>query len=259
MEVFYPSPTASPMGFAPVQRPELTVFYVLDTSGSMAGKPIDTLNRAMYSTVDALNQVAADNSNARVKIAVMEFNTKCRWVQPKGPEYLEDFVWDNLSADGYTNVGLALDELNSKLSRKEWLASSSGCYLPVIIFMTDGSATDEYVPALKEIMQNDWFAKATRIGFAIGKRPDTHMIAKLVGDAERVIRTDDLGVFAAMLRFVSISSVTISSRPAGRDANNLGRDIIDDAARGANLPPEVFAPGFEYHGAGNPFQTKQVW
>ena len=36
---------------------ELTIFYVLDTSGSMVGTPIATLNRTMTETVEALKRV----------------------------------------------------------------------------------------------------------------------------------------------------------------------------------------------------------
>ncbi len=222
---------SSVTGFGYVQRPELTVFYILDTSGSMKGQPIDVLNRAMTGTVDALKQVAARNSNVAVKIAVMEFNTRCRWIQPSGPEYLEHFVWDNLSAEGLTYVAEPLEELNKKLSRSAWLASTSGHYLPVIIFMTDGHALDDYQSALGSIMQNDWFSKATRIGFAIGKDPDTDMVARITGDPERVIRTKDLGIFKKMLQFVSVSSVTITSHPAVGAGANAGNEAIKQALR----------------------------
>lgn len=237
---------ALPANFGPAQRPELHVFYVLDTSGSMDGNPIGVLNRAMVATVDALKQVAAHNSNAKVKIAVLEFNTTCQWVQPAGPEDMEYFVWDPLTAQGMTYVGAALDELDSKLHRSQFLASSTGAFLPVIIFMTDGFANDDYTSALKRIRKNEWFSKATRVGFAIGKNPDVSMIAKLTGDTEAVIRTDDLGLFATMLKFVSTSSVNIASRSYTADAQVSGGNAVRAAAVEAGVNREQFDPGFIY-------------
>lgn len=235
-----------PQNYTAAQRPELHVFYVLDTSGSMNGKPVDVLNRAMDSTVDALRQVAAHNSNARVKIAVLEFNTGFRWVTENGPEDIEYFAWDDLQAQGMTYVGAALDELDSKLHRGSFLASSTGAFLPVIIFMTDGFANDDYRSALKRIKQNKWFSKATRVGFAIGKKPDVAMIANLTGDSEAVIRTDDLGLFATMLKFVSTSSVSIASQSHTSDFDVTGSNAVRAASRDANINPQHFAPGFVY-------------
>lgn len=235
-----------PGNYSAAQRPELHVFYVLDTSGSMDGNPIGVLNRAMDSTVDALKQVAAHNSNAKIKIAVLEFNTANRWVTSNGPEELEYFIWDDLCAQGMTYVGSALDELNSKLHRGAFLASTTGAFLPVIIFMTDGFANDDYEAALARIRKNKWFSKATRIGFAIGKNPDVTMIAKLTGDSEAVIRTDDLGLFATMLKFVSTSSVSIASQSYTSDYAPTGSSAVRDAAEQADIPHERYAAGIDY-------------
>lgn len=228
--------------FGPAQRPELHVFYVLDTSGSMNGRPIGVLNRAMDATVDALKQVAAYNSNARVKIAVLEFNTTNRWMTSNGPEDLEHFYWDALEAQGMTYMGAALDELDSKLHRGQFLASTSGSFLPVIIFMTDGFANDDYMAALARIKKNKWFNKATRIGFAIGRKPDVTMIARLTGDSEAVIRTEDLGLFAAMLKFVSTSSVNIASKSHTSDDEVSGARVVRQAGREAGVQAGSFTP-----------------
>lgn len=224
------------------QRPNLHVFYVLDTSGSMRGNPIGILNNAMDSTVDALKQVAAHNSNAQVKIAVLEFNTECRWIQPAGPEDMEHFFWDNLTAGGMTYVGAALDELDSKLHRGKFLEASNGAFLPVIIFMTDGFANDDYMAALERIRRNKWFAKATRVGFAIGDDADVSMIVKLTGDPEAVIRTDDLGLFATMIKFVSTSSVTIASRSYTAEGAASGGNVVRDAFERANVDRDRYRP-----------------
>ena len=213
-------------GLGAVMRPDLHVFYVLDTSGSMQNKPIGVLNRAMESTVDALKQVAAHHSDANVKIAVLEFNSSCRWVNPSGPEYLDDFFWQDLAAAGKTEVGAALRELDSKLSRNAFLNSMTSAYMPVIIFMTDGFATDDYERELQKILRNKWFKNATRVGFAIGRNPDTEMIAKLVGSSEAVIRTDDLGVFARLLRFVSVSASTLAGNSHTRDQEISGAEAV---------------------------------
>jgi uncharacterized protein YegL len=159
----------------------------------MTGEPIATLNRAMEETIKALGEVAKQQkSDSKLKIAVLSFDSTCRWMQPLGPEEAEDFVWSDLSAGGMTYMGEALGELDSKLSRSAFLSGIAGNYLPIIIFMTDGYATDDYKKALDKIRENPWFKRGTKIGFAIGDDPDTDMIAEIVGNPEAVLRTDDL-------------------------------------------------------------------
>jgi uncharacterized protein YegL len=189
----------------------LTVFYVLDTSVSMEGAPIAALNRAMVETIKALGELAKQQkSDCKLKIAVLSFNSTCRWMQPLGPEEAENFVWEDLQAGGLSNIGEALEELDSKLSRSAFLSDPSGNYLPLMIFMTDGYANDDYKKALNKIRENTWFKLGTKIGFAIGDDPDTGMIAEIVGDPEAVLRTDDLEEFAREIKFRSIGPLTIT-------------------------------------------------
>ena len=45
-------------------RKELHVFFVLDTSGSMVGAPIASLNRAVEETIEALKMLSESNGDA---------------------------------------------------------------------------------------------------------------------------------------------------------------------------------------------------
>lgn len=207
----------------------LNVFYVLDTSGSMRGLAIQRLNRAMKESLMALQSVAHSNGNAELRIAVLQYNSNWRWMQPAGPERVEDFLWDDMVAAGETNIGAALDELNAQLSMHRFLKSSTGALMPVIIFMTDGCASDNYRAALRRIEENPYFTGATRVGFAIGDFADVEMISALVGGTEAVIRTADLDLFANLIRFVSAnasSRASVSRRP-GEGA--IGPSVVNDA------------------------------
>ncbi len=218
-------------------RKELHVFYVLDTSGSMEGAKISALNHAMEECTEALKTLARSNGDAKMKIAVMEFNSGCNWITSNGPEDLEeDFEYEYLKAGGLTDIGAALKELNSKLSRHEFLNSMTGALMPVIIFMTDGYATDDYAKALQEIRKNRWFARGTKIGFAIGDDPDYKMLSSVVGNSEAVIKTTDLELFKRLMRFVSVTASMLVSQSATTQAVNTGGDIVNQAKKELNIP-----------------------
>lgn len=221
-------------------RKELHVFYVLDTSGSMEGAKISALNHAMEECTEALKTLARSNGDARMKIAVMEFNSGCKWITSNGPEDLEeDFEYEYVKAGGLTDIGAALKELNSKLSRHEFLNSMTGALMPVIIFMTDGYATDDYQKALKEIRKNRWFARGTKIGFAIGDDPDYKMLSSVVGNSEAVIKTTDLELFKRLMRFVSVTASMLVSQSATTNTVNTGGDIINQAKKEMGIPSDA--------------------
>jgi len=185
---------------------ELTIFYVLDTSGSMVGTPIATLNRTMTETVEALKSFAKSLVDVKLKIAVLEFNTGCRWMSANGPEEIEKFHWEDLSAGGLTDVGITLRELNSKLSRSTFLQSMTEVYSPIIIFMTDGFANEGYEKELKEIRDNIWFTRAIKVGFAIGENANLKLCENFTGDKEMVLTAYNEKAFRRILDAATIST-----------------------------------------------------
>ena len=171
-------------------RKNLPIFYLLDTSGSMIGEPIAILNRAMTETMEELKKVAKKNSNAKLQIAVMEFNTNVKWMQPDGLEEAEDFYWVDLQAGGLTEVGAAL--------KKE----------------------------LDEIKKNRWFQNTSKIGFAVGEYADLDMIADVVGNSEAVIKTDDMKTFAKLIRLASVTASKIGSVSRTSAGGSITEEIV---------------------------------
>jgi len=220
-------------------RKDLHVFYVLDTSGSMDGTKIAQLNRAMEECCEALATLAKSNGDARLKIAVLEFNSGCRWLNDYGPEDLEDFEYEVLKAGGLTDMGSALTELNQKLSKNAFLNSMTGALMPVIIFMTDGNATDDYRKALEQIRKNRWFARATKIGFAIGEDSDVKMIAEVVGNSEAVIKTTDLDLFRRLMKFVSVTASMLVSQSHTTEVESSGKHIVSLAKQQLDTPSNI--------------------
>jgi uncharacterized protein YegL len=219
----------------PIARRTLIIFYVLDTSGSMQddGK-IGMLNETMRETIEVLKDVAKDNADAEMKIAVLKFDSGAEWV--KKPTFLEDMYWEDLQANGLTDIGMALEELNVRLSREQFMTGKTGLYTPVIIFMTDGYPTDDWSKALNKIKsENKWFKAATKIGFALGADADHKTIASIVGNSEAVVQTEDLEVFKKLIRFVSVRSSILNGTSKMAGSESSGSDIVKAALEEQNL------------------------
>ena len=87
----------------PSPRRVMTLFYLVDTSGSMAGSRIGTVNAAMEECIPLLKEVAQANDDAEIRVAILQFSNGASWITPQsGPVGLEDIIWNDLQAGGLT-------------------------------------------------------------------------------------------------------------------------------------------------------------
>ena len=125
----------------------------LDTSGSMCGSPIDSLNRAIN---DFKEQTSMDElAQKRVDIAIIEFNDTARVVQEFTPLSMMQPV--TLSAGGCTAMGAGIELAIDKVKERNRFYASMGtpCYKPWIFMITDGEPTDDITAARQRIMDEE--------------------------------------------------------------------------------------------------------
>ena len=69
--------------YAPAVRKVMTLFYVIDTSGSMQGSKIGQVESALEEVMQTLQEISDESDDAEIKIAVLEFSTGASWVTPE--------------------------------------------------------------------------------------------------------------------------------------------------------------------------------
>lgn len=85
----------------PAPRKVMTLFYLVDASGSMSGSKIGTVNAAMEECIPLLKEVAAANDDAEIKVAILQFSSGNSWITPaSGPVSLEDFTFGMIFKQG---------------------------------------------------------------------------------------------------------------------------------------------------------------
>ncbi len=218
----------------------LPIIYAIDTSGSMSGDRIATVNEAMHECEEILREKAGESPDAEIKIGALKFSSGAQWVTKSGLVSLEDFYWNDVQASGVTDLGAALKELETKLSRSAFLVSETGFCLPVIIFMSDGGPNDDWQKALKNANANNkWFQRARKIAIAIGDDADKDVLKELVGNVEAVVQANDLETLKSLIVEVSASASMLAgqSRMAGDEAN--GASILVDALNNVEGETEV--------------------
>ncbi|MCE5208483.1 MAG: VWA domain-containing protein [Chloroflexi bacterium] len=149
--------------FADNPEPRCPCVLLLDTSGSMSGKPIDELNAGVKAFQESLqkDQLAM----LRVEVCIINF----------GPvNLLQDFVSagsfaaPTLTATGDTPMGaainLALDKIDER--KQTYKANGISYYRPWVFLITDGAPTDEWQAAAQRV--HDAESRKKVAFFAVG-------------------------------------------------------------------------------------------
>lgn len=215
-----------------IPRKLLPIIFVIDTSGSMYGDLIASVNEAMADTLDVLRDVAEENADAEVLIGALSFSTGCKWLT-NGLLTSEDFYWNPVEAAGMTDLGAALNELNNQMSRTKLFANQKGYNRPVLIFMSDGFPNDDWEKSLAAIKENKWFKNSIKIGMAIGDDADEDVLVSVIGDKEGLINVHNPAQLKSMIKAISLSASKIGSvsRPVSA-SDSAAKDILVDATFG---------------------------
>ncbi|MGE0140445.1 MAG: VWA domain-containing protein [Ilumatobacteraceae bacterium] len=165
-------------------RRPLHFILVLDCSGSMAadGK-IRALNTAVREVLPHLAHVAGENPHAELLFSALAFSTGVNWhVDP--PQPIDDVVWEDLTAGGYTDMGAALMSVAERVA-----ISTMGerAMPPAIVLVSDGQPTDDFEGGLRRLLDEPFGAAAARIAVAIGRDVDRDILVRFQGGGEPLL------------------------------------------------------------------------
>lgn len=206
--------TTDPFEIEQLPRRVTHLIFMVDTSGSMKGAKIASLNAAVRDSLLDVGEISRNCGDSQIKIAVLEFNNDAKWMFVQ-PIEAEKFQWQDLSTGGMTAFGKAIAELNSKLSKSNgFMGESTGCRAPAIILLSDGNPTDSYARNLEKLKGNPWFKVGVKVAIAIGDDTDKEILQEFTGNSETVITVHNIEQMKNMIRTVSVTASTVASQSA---------------------------------------------
>lgn len=189
-------------------EPRCPCLLILDTSGSMSGRPIGELNEGLRTFA---SQLVSDGLAAkRVEVAIVSF----------GPVQVEsDFVTAEnfappvLSAGGATPMGQAIntgiDLVNNR--KAQYREQGISFYRPWIFLITDGAPTDSWKEAAARVQAGEE-AKAFSF-FAVGvQSADMNILAQIASRQPLSLRGLD---FRSLFTWLSNSMSSVSRSQVG--------------------------------------------
>ena len=228
-----------------IPRRQMTLFFMIDKSGSMLGSKIGSVNDAIENVLPIIGEISDENPDAEIRVAALEFSTDTRWLYDE-PKEGKDFIWQKVQAEGLTSLGEACRELSKKLSRNNgFMSTPSGCYAPAIILLSDGGPTDDFAGGLATLKSNNWFKSAIKIAIAIGDDADMDVLKEFTGSLEAVIKVHNIDALKAMIRIIAVTSSQIGSKSSSATDETKQRQVeqqITEAAKDVDGAESAAAP-----------------
>lgn len=190
----------------------LPVYILLDTSGSMRGEPIHSVNVGLQSMLSALRQ--DPYALESVHFSIITFDIEAHEYLPLTP--LDQVTLGEIAvpSSGATFMGAALELLVNRVDRdvKKTTDVAKGDWRPLLFLMTDGSPSDQHAfrQAIVEVKKRNFGAI---LACAAGPKAKKDILLELT---DRVVTLDtmDSTAFSGFFKWVS-ASVAVGSSSAG--------------------------------------------
>ena len=170
----------------------LPVYILLDTSGSMRGEPIHSVNAGLQAMLSALRQDPF--SLEIVHLSIITFDVEARVYLPLTPLYQVRFSDVDVPQGGAAFMGAALNLLIESVDRevKKSTPDGKGDRRPLVFIMSDGSPSDLHAfrVAIPEIKKRNF---GSILAFAVGPKAKQESLLELT---DRVVTMDTMDAAA---------------------------------------------------------------
>lgn len=197
----------------PLATRPLHFIFIADCSYSMDGDKIQSLNHAIAEAIPHMREVAHGNPNAEVLVRAIKFSHGAQW-HVSQPTNVDEFAWSDLTVDGMTDMGRALELVSEALKTPPM---PERALPPVLVLISDGQPTDDFDAGLRALMAQPWGKKAVRLAIAIGADVDTAVLQRFIGHAEmQPLRADNAEDLVKYIRWASTAVLQAASAPASQ-------------------------------------------
>ena len=198
----------------------LPVVLLLDTSGSMYGDKISSLNDAVRKMLRTFTKEESQANEFLVSIVTFGGTASLAY----SPTPASELAYTNLSADAGTPLGAAIDVAKTLIEDRE--QTPSRAYRPLVVLVSDGVPTDSWESKLDHFIQDGRSAKCDRMALGIGREaydgPGRVTLERfIVGTEHQVFEAEDAGEIHNFFKFVTMSVV---SRSLSQNPNDVPKD-----------------------------------
>ncbi len=129
----------------------LSIYFILDTSGSMRGEPILSLQNGLQSMISTLKR--NQSMFGQVLVSVITFADNADMIVPL--VNINSFNVPKIETYGCSALGEALNLVAQEIDFETKVDDYRNHWRPVVLVLTDGEPTDDYTTGLYELRKRN--------------------------------------------------------------------------------------------------------
>jgi len=194
------------------QARPLPLLVLADTSGSMSGAKISSLNQSLAALVQDLR--VDEQTKDSVMLSVISFDDSVSEVVSLQP--VSKVSLPTLATRGQTCMGEAMRTALRQLSDPARIPAR--CLTPVILLASDGQPTDHWQGPLNDLQSHAKVGGALRLALAIGRDADTKVLSAFASVEYPVLQADNPEKIKSFFKWATWVTKTVY-KSGGRNRN----------------------------------------